>query len=70
MDRPPITVALVEDVAGPRDSLTKLLGHAPGLRWVSACASGEDALRDLPPLVLGFFDKHLKAAAPSPVRTP
>jgi len=50
MSNPPITVALVEDVAGTRDSLTKLLGHAPGLRCVGACASGEDALRDLPPL--------------------
>ena len=43
-----ISVALVEDSRGTRESLTELLGRAPSLRCVGAHANGEDALRDCP----------------------
>jgi len=46
----PISVAIVEDVSGTRESLEAILRRAPGLRCVAACATGEEALRVLPPL--------------------
>jgi DNA-binding NarL/FixJ family response regulator len=45
---PPITVAIVEDNRGTREGLVELLGRAQNLQCVAACASGEDAVRDLP----------------------
>jgi DNA-binding NarL/FixJ family response regulator len=44
----PITVAIVEDNRGTREGLVELLGRAPNLHCVGACASGEEAVRDLP----------------------
>jgi DNA-binding NarL/FixJ family response regulator len=44
----PISVSIVEDSRGTRESLTELLKRAPGLRFVGAYASGEQALRELP----------------------
>jgi DNA-binding NarL/FixJ family response regulator len=46
----PITVALVEDDAPLRASLTGILERAPECRCVGAFASAEDALRELPSL--------------------
>jgi DNA-binding NarL/FixJ family response regulator len=43
-----ITVSIVEDSRGTRESLTELLKRAPGLQFVGAHANGETALRDLP----------------------
>jgi DNA-binding NarL/FixJ family response regulator len=43
-----IKVSIVEDSRGTRESLTELLGRAPGLRCVGAHANGEDALRSIP----------------------
>jgi DNA-binding NarL/FixJ family response regulator len=43
-----ITVSIVEDDRGTRDSLRELLERAPGLRCVGAHANGEDALRSIP----------------------
>jgi DNA-binding NarL/FixJ family response regulator len=43
-----ITVALVEDERDLRESWTKLLESFPGFTCVCACASGEDALKQLP----------------------
>jgi len=48
MKSKPITVAIVEDVAGTRESLETILRRAGGLECVAAWVSGEDALRDLP----------------------
>jgi DNA-binding NarL/FixJ family response regulator len=45
-----ITVALVEDVAGTRESLQALLGRVSALRCVAACATGEQAMEELPAL--------------------
>jgi len=46
--RMPISVSIVEDSRGTRESLTKLLKRSPGVRCVGAYASGEQALRELP----------------------
>jgi len=43
-----ITVALVEDNAGLRQSLELLLEQTPGLRCAGAYADAEEALRELP----------------------
>lgn len=43
-----ISVAIVEDDSGTRRNLELLIGEAPGLRCVCACASGEEALRVIP----------------------
>jgi DNA-binding NarL/FixJ family response regulator len=43
-----ISVSIVEDSRGTRESLTELLGRAPSLRFVSAHASGEDAVEKIP----------------------
>jgi DNA-binding NarL/FixJ family response regulator len=55
------SVAIVEDNAGLRRSLERLLSHAPGLRCVGAWADGESALAQLselkPDVVL--MDIHL-----------
>jgi len=45
-----VTVAIVEDDAILRGSLTKLLSNARGVRCAGACASGEEALQKLPAL--------------------
>lgn len=42
------TVGIVEDDAILRSSLAKLVGGARGFRCVAACASGEEALQNLP----------------------
>ena len=42
------TVAIVEDDAGIRDNLVALLNGSRGYRCVGACASGEDALVEIP----------------------
>jgi DNA-binding NarL/FixJ family response regulator len=44
----PITVSIVEDSRGTRESLSELLRRAPGLRCLAAYANGEQALRELP----------------------
>jgi DNA-binding NarL/FixJ family response regulator len=44
----PITVSIVEDSRGTRESLSELLRRAPGLRCMGAYANGEQALRELP----------------------
>ena len=55
------TVALVEDDAGLRRSMERLLNFSPGFRCACSCGSGEEALklipRQLPDLVL--MDIHL-----------
>src|SRR5215475_11218946 len=43
-----ITVSIVEDNRGTRESLTELLKRAPGLRCLGAYPNGETALRELP----------------------
>jgi DNA-binding NarL/FixJ family response regulator len=45
-----IKIALVEDDAGVRASMQKILEHAPDCRCVGAFASGEDAAREIPKL--------------------
>jgi len=45
-----ITVGIVEDDLVLRDTLAKLIGGAAGFQCVAACASGEEALKVLPPL--------------------
>ena len=47
-DRMRIKVSIVEDSRGTRESLTELLGRAPGLRCVGAHANGEQALQGIP----------------------
>jgi DNA-binding NarL/FixJ family response regulator len=42
------TVAIVEDDAGIREDLVALLKGSPGWRFVGACASGEEALIQIP----------------------
>ncbi|MCX6880018.1 MAG: response regulator transcription factor [Verrucomicrobia bacterium] len=58
---PEVRVAVVEDDAGLRGSLERLLNLSPGFRCVCSCGSGEEALklipRDPPDLVL--MDIHL-----------
>jgi DNA-binding NarL/FixJ family response regulator len=44
----PISVCIVEDSRGTRESLSELLKRSPGLRCVGAYPNGESALRDLP----------------------
>jgi DNA-binding NarL/FixJ family response regulator len=44
----PISVAIVEDSRGTRESLKELLARAPGLSCVGAYANAEDALRCIP----------------------
>lgn len=46
----PISVCLVEDDRRTRESLADLLGRAAGLRLLATYATGEDALRGIPPL--------------------
>jgi len=43
-----IKVSIVEDSRGTRESLSELLGRAPGLRCVGAHSSGEKALQAIP----------------------
>ena len=43
-----ITVSIVEDDSGTRESLRELLDRVSGMRCVGAHATGEEALRDLP----------------------
>jgi len=45
-----ITVALVEDQSGLRESLREVIDGSDGLRCIAACANAENALRDLPSL--------------------
>ena len=45
-----IHIALVEDLAEVRESWRRLIDGLPGFKCVSACASGEEALRVLPTL--------------------
>ena len=44
----PISVSIVEDSRGTRESLSELLKRSPGLRCVGAYPNGEAALRELP----------------------
>jgi len=44
----PISVSIVEDSRGTRESLSELLKRSPGLRCVAAYPNGETALRELP----------------------
>lgn len=44
----PRKIALVEDKEEIRNSLIRLLATFPGFRCVCACASGEDALKEIP----------------------
>jgi len=44
----PITISIVEDNAGTRESLAALLNDSPAVRCLSAFASGEEALRGIP----------------------
>jgi len=43
-----VRIAIVEDNAGIRDNWAKLIDDAPGFRCVCACASAEDALKQIP----------------------
>ncbi|HEX4121119.1 MAG TPA: response regulator transcription factor [Verrucomicrobiae bacterium] len=43
-----IKIAIVEDNAGMRESIARLLNQAPGLSCVSTYATAEAAVRDLP----------------------
>src|SRR5439155_26139321 len=43
-----ISVSIVEDNRGTRESLRELLGRAQGLKCLGAYASGEEALRKIP----------------------
>jgi len=45
-----ISVGVVEDDAVVRRSLSRILSDSKGVECIAACASGEDALRTLPPL--------------------
>jgi response regulator of citrate/malate metabolism len=45
-----VKVVLVEDKADVRESWAQLINSLPGFSCVQACASGEDALRVIPPL--------------------
>lgn len=47
-DEPTISVAVVEDDAGIRQSLEWLLKSSPGLRWVCSARTVEEALRLIP----------------------
>ncbi len=50
MSKRTIKVGIVEDVTETREALAALVHGAEGLRCVGAVASGEAALRELPPL--------------------
>jgi len=56
-----ISVAIVEDNAGYRQSLEVLLSESPGFRCTVACASAEEALRLIPrdPPGVVLMDIHL-----------
>jgi RNA polymerase sigma factor (sigma-70 family) len=43
-----ISVSIVEDNRGTRESLTELLGRSPALRFMTAYPNGEDALSKIP----------------------
>jgi RNA polymerase sigma factor (sigma-70 family) len=45
-----IQVALVEDIKDVRQSWSRLINQCAGLQCVGASASGEEALREIPPL--------------------
>ena len=45
---PPARVVLVNDRAGVRESWCKLINSMPGFSCVSACSSGEEAVRVIP----------------------
>lgn len=44
----PITISIIEDNAGTRNSMAALLNESPDLRCLSTYASGEEALRGIP----------------------
>ena len=44
----PITVSIVEDDRGTRETLAALLNQTPNLRCLDTFATGEEALRELP----------------------
>ena len=46
----PISVAIVEDDAGIREMLTRVVQRAPGLEFLTSVESGEEALERLPAL--------------------
>ncbi len=46
----PITVAIVEDDPGIREMLTRVVGRAPGIEFLTSFPSGEAALAALPAL--------------------
>jgi DNA-binding NarL/FixJ family response regulator len=50
MAEPMTQIAVVEDTAGIRQHLERVINAAPGLRCVGACADAEDALQRLPAL--------------------
>ena len=54
-------VALVEDDAGLRRSMERLLNLSPGFECICSCSSGEEALRDIPRNVpdVVLMDIHL-----------
>lgn len=56
-----ISVAIVEDNAGIRRNLERLIAETPGLRCLCACDCGEDALREIPRLQpdVVLMDLHL-----------
>src|SRR6185312_85875 len=49
--RKPVKVALVEDQPKVRESWTRLLNSFPDFECICACATGEEALRVIPPEV-------------------
>ncbi len=55
------TVALVEDDAGLRRSMERMLNFSPGFRCVCSCGSGEEALKQVPrnPPDVVLMDIHL-----------
>ena len=65
-----ITVAIVEDDAGIRDALVRILGRSRDFRCVGWYSNGEEALRELPALkpdyatLLRRLDLNGEASAP------
>ena len=57
----PVTVSIVEDNAGMRESFALVLNGAPNLRCLGAYATGEEALRSIPaaPPDVVLMDVHL-----------
>lgn len=49
MSKPPVRVALVEDQREMRESWSHLIGSFPEFSCVCTCASGEEAVRMVPP---------------------